>query len=286
MLSGVYPTLSNEDYHSDPAVSRSGLILFDESPYKYWAHYLNPQRPPRESTDAMDFGTAFHTLILEPDLFDREYNIEPEVQKLPKVGLLRDLGRPEYERQKAEREKTQFENDLIMQNFDRTKRVLSQKEWRLLREMLESLLAHKDAPELIEGAVYEQSYFWQDESGLMLKARPDILHANMIVDLKTIKSAHTRHYQAEMAKKGYHIQGAMCREGVYVNEGIDIPNVINICIEKEYPYEIGIKIISEGALDAGKQKYKEICVDLMHAITHNTFESYPVETIELPRWAE
>ena len=35
---------------------------------------------------------------------------------------------------------------------------------------------------------YEQSFFWQDPAtGLLLKARPDILHEDMIVDLKNYK---------------------------------------------------------------------------------------------------
>lgn len=61
---GIYPTLSNEQYHADSAISRSGVMKYLESPFKYWAEYLNPDRPAKYSTPAMEFGSAFHTFIL------------------------------------------------------------------------------------------------------------------------------------------------------------------------------------------------------------------------------
>ena len=118
----------------------------------------------------------------------------------------------------------------------------------------------------------------------MIKVRPDILHSNMIIDLKTCQSAVTRRYLFSMLEHGYHIQGAMIREGLNKLRGFDIPNVINICIEKTYPYSIGIKIISEKALEAGKAEFKALLVALKHAIRYNEFSDLDIETIELPEW--
>lgn len=287
MQPGVYTNLHNQDYHSDPAISRSGIMLFDESPYKYWANYINPNRPPKHSTPAMEFGSAFHTFILEPEKFDQEYVIENELEKSPKRVLLKNVGRPAYEAYKAEKAKVDFINDKAKEDFEEKaegKIILSLKDWYVLQEMKNAIMNHPEAWPLIEGAIYEQSYFWE-ECGLMVKARPDILHKNMIVDLKTCVSAETRSFQSVMADSGYHVQGAMIRDAVRACEGRDIPNVINICIEKAYPWEIGIKIISEDALAEGQRKYKEILKEMKEAFDNNHFPSFEVETVELPRWA-
>ena len=285
---GVYPNLSNEEYHDHYSISRSAMMVFNESPYKYWAYYLNHNRPAKASTKAMDFGSAFHTFILESDKFAKEYIVELELEKLPKKLLLKNVGRPAFEANKAERTKLEFINNRLKEEFEEeveNKIVLSFDDFDQLCFMKLALQNHKEAWELIQGAIYEQSYFWKDkESDLLIKARPDILHDNIIVDLKTITCAASKPYQRAMVDSGYHIQGAIIRDGIRELEGRDIPNVINLCIEKTYPFAIGIKIISEQALDEGRIRYKKILMEMKSAIDNNYFPSYEPETIDLPRW--
>lgn len=267
---GIFEDCTNEDYHAHPAISRSGMMLFAQSPYLYWANYLNPLRPKKESTKAMDFGSAFHTYILEAHLFEKAYVIEP-----PKV-LLKDVGRELYDKYKQECEDLAKRNALI----------LMPDEWVMLSKMKEALMQNSEAWELIQGAKYEQSYFWQDkESGLMVKARPDILHPNMIVDLKTCVSASSRAYQRAMVDGGYHMQAAIIRESINVLEGRDIPNCINLCVEKTYPYQVGIKVISESALEIGRKQFKDILMRMKECFETNIWPSYEIEQVELPGWA-
>ena len=267
---GIYPNLSNEAYHSDPAISRSGIVTYLDSPFKYWANYINPNRPAKKNTDAMTFGSAFHTLILELPKF-----LECYVDKPQKV-LLKDVGREKYDKYKSHCEELENSNKIILE-YD---------EYCHLAEMKEALLKHPQAWDLIQGATYESSYFWEDEhSGLIVKSRPDILHSNMIVDLKTCTNASPRAFQNDMANYGNHIQGAMVREGVRQLTGVDIPTVINICVEKTYPYAIGIYIIDEAALEYGHQQFKNALLSIKRDIGYNKFDSYPIETINLPAWA-
>src|SRR3954462_13552126 len=189
MIPGIYPNLSNEEYHGHTgSISRSAIMDFIESPKKYWANYINPNRPKKEQTPDMVFGEAFHTLILEPYEFHNRFAVEPQLEKLPKVGLLRDLGREEYDLQKKMRAASQVLNDSWIEQLEATskgKRILTQADMNILLEMQDSLMNNKRAEELIIGALYEQSYFWEDShSGLLVKCRTDILHDNLIVDLK------------------------------------------------------------------------------------------------------
>lgn len=267
---GIYNNLSNDEYHADPAISRTGMMMFDQSPYKYWANYLNPSRPSKEMTPAMTFGKAFHEFILEPEEFKKHFAPEP-----PKV-LLKNVGREQYEAYKKHCAELEATNKII----------LSDDEYLTLLKMRDALMNNSAAKELIEGAVYESSYFWKDEhSGLMLKARPDILHENMIVDLKTCADASPRAFQYAIADGGYHVQGAIIRDGVHELQGRLINNVINIAIEKKYPYSIGIYLIDEYALEAGQAKYKQICLDMKESINSQTFGDYGIQTLGLPKWA-
>jgi len=287
---GIHPDLSSQDYHAHKeSISRSAMMDFKRSPYTYWAMHLNPERPEKLATPSMIFGSAFHTFILEPHLFDKEYIVEPETLKLPKVGLLRDLGRPEYDKQKSERDYVSLQNKIRLEEFEAQadgKITLTTDQMLTLLAMRDALQKHPTAMQLVTGATYEQSYFWQDkESGLIVKARPDIIHDNMIVDLKTIADASPSNFQRSMVSGGYHVQGAVIRDGIRALTGQDIPNVINIAVQTSYPYSIGIYIIDEYALEQGREEYKQLLVDIKSAFVNNNFPDYEVQTVSLPTWA-
>lgn len=268
---GIYTDLSSEYYHRDKnSISRTALMDFKKNPRLYWAKHLNPNRPPAESKPSWEFGTAFHTLILEPHLFWEHYQIAPE------PVLLKDVGREVYDRYKHN-----------MSNIERSgKTILSTQIWTTLRHMQDSLNANARTKELIEGAVYESSYFWKDpHSGLMVKSRPDILHPNIYIDLKTIDDASPQNYQREMAKYGYHTQAAIVKDGVRILEGRELSACINICVEKQYPHGIGTYIIDEVAIEAGHCEYKQLLLDMKNCISNNDFSDYEPQTIGLPKWA-
>lgn len=266
---GIYTNLTSDEYHGDKhSISRSALMDFKKCPRKYWAKHLNPERPESFKKASWTFGTAFHTLVLEPLLFEQHYFVMP-----PKV-LKRD-DEVLFNVHKAAEKEAEVTN----------KEVLSYADFNKLFAMQQSLYANEKARELLAEAIYESSYFWEDkESGLILKSRPDILHPRIYVDLKTIDDASEYNYGREMMKYGYHIQAAMVDDAIKTLEDRELLGFINLCVEKEYPYCIGIRIIDDSAIRAGKAEYKKLCVDLKHAIMHNEFPDYDIATIGLPSW--
>jgi hypothetical protein len=266
---GIYTDLSSDDYHNDKhSISRSSLMDFKRNKRKYWAKHLDPNRPPAETKESWIFGTAFHTLILEPHLFDENYFIMP-----PKV-LKRDNEELFNVHKQAEKEAEETK-----------KQVLSFSEHERLRSMQEAIRSNERARKLVEAACYESSYFWKDEhSGLMLKARPDILNGNIYIDLKTIDDASPHSFQKSMAQYGNHIQCAMVRDGVYELSGEKLSACINLCIETKWPHCIGIYIIDDAAIESGHIEYKNLLLDMKSCITDNTFSDYDICTIGLPNW--
>ena len=269
---GIYSNneLSSEQYHGDKeSYSRSVLMTFERSPFHLWAKYINPDRPKKEPTRSMILGSAFHTFILEPHLFAEQFAVEPE-----KV-LLKDGGRPLYEKYKADCEALEKSKKLVL-TFD---------EMETLHAMQHSLLGNPQARDLIRDGIIEQSYFWRDkDSGLMLKSRPDIIHQNMYVDLKTCNDASPRAYQREMMEYGYAHQGAMVRDAIRALESREMSTTINICVATKYPYATAIYIIDEAALDYAEQQYKSNLLKLKECLETNVWEGFSTQTIGLPNW--
>ena len=266
---GVYPNLSNDDYHAHDSISRSKLMDFAVSPYNYWAMHLNPSRPPRKSSAAMDIGQAYHDLWLSPEIFKESYAVEP-----PRV-LLKDVGREAYDEYKADIEALAGSG----------KTILGADEQRLLQEMAGALACNVQAVELLEGAINEQSYFWKDEAtGLLLKCRPDILHDNMFVDFKTTRDASPKGFQNAIAQYGYHVQAAIIQEGVMKVEGRLIENFLFLCQEKVYPYMVGIYILGEESIEVGRKQLRSLTLDLHACIINDNWPGFEPETINLPRW--
>jgi exodeoxyribonuclease VIII len=270
-MPGIYTDLSNEEYHADKSsLSRSSLKDFYRSPHYYWSMHLNPNRPKRIETDEMRFGTAFHKLILEPNTFEMEYAIKPE------RVLLKDVGRDKYEAYKSECD--------ALENSGKI--VLSDEDMITLHEMAMALVRNDKAKQLLSDGEIEKSFFWADsQSDITLKARPDILQNNMIIDVKTIADASYQAYQRSMVSGWYHVQGAMIRDAIRKFEDKDISNVINICVEKKYPYSVGIYLIDEAALDEGERMYKNILLHLRDCLINNDFRDLEIRTVELPKWA-
>ena len=267
MAAVVYENMSNDDYHGDKAsISRSGIVEFMRSPFHYWNTYLNPDRPVKEPTEAVIFGSAFHMMILEPHLFVEQYAIRPEG-----INRTTTKGKLAY---------AEFEIEA------KGKTIIKHEQFELLKNMQRSIQSHQQAWDLIENARYELSYFWKDEnSGVLCKARPDILHSNMIVDLKTIADASPKSFQKAMISHCYHLQGAMQIDGVYHCSNVKIDDFICMCVEKTYPFAVGIYLIEKEAIERGRIKYKEILLDIKIALAHNHFPSYETQIVGLPSWA-
>jgi hypothetical protein len=192
----------------------------------------------------------------------------------PKV-LLKNVGREIYDAFKKKE----------IELAESTKIILSNDEFLNLANMRLRFESNKEATLLINNSRIENSFFWVDKSSnLLLKARPDILHKNMIIDLKTTSDASPRAFQNEIIKYGYHIQFAMIRDAVEILEGNRIENFINIVIETKYPYNMAIYLMEQNAVDKGEIKYKQLCMDLKIALTTNEFKDYGIQTIGLPSW--
>lgn len=87
MKPGVYPSLSNADYHGGEGISKSGLDIINVSALHFRAsqNVANDPDYERVSTEAQDFGTAFHTIVLEPGEFVKNYTLALRQSDVPEA---------------------------------------------------------------------------------------------------------------------------------------------------------------------------------------------------------
>jgi hypothetical protein len=158
-------TLTNADYHADPAISASHLKAVMQSPYHYWSRYLNPQRPTMEPTAAMRLGSLAHCAVLEPDELHNRYAIAPDRRSNAGKAAAADMAARGLE-------------------------AVTEADMALAANMAIAVQGHPYAGALLADGKAEQS-FWADDiaTGLRVKARPDWYFGGTIVDLKTCTDA-------------------------------------------------------------------------------------------------
>ncbi|WP_339050262.1 PD-(D/E)XK nuclease-like domain-containing protein [Rickettsiella endosymbiont of Xylota segnis] len=260
---GLYD-LSIEDYHRGPGISRSGLMEFKRSPYHYWYKYLNPDYKPEPVTQAQIIGNALHSLILEPNEFEKRYFVIPEFNKVTKEGKER------WQKIKSELGK---------------KETLTLNQYQTLQHMAASLKKNKLASQLIENAEIEQSLYWTDpDTGILCKCRPDILRNNLVCDLKTAQDGSPRSFQYAAFDYGYYIQAAMVREAIKQLKQKIIKDFLFLVIEKARPYAISIYQLDEASLDKGYQEFKTLLVRYQHCLESNDWPAYTIQEVSLPRY--
>ncbi|MBF0626291.1 MAG: PD-(D/E)XK nuclease-like domain-containing protein [Magnetococcales bacterium] len=235
---GVWFGLPFEDYLAVPALSASGVKKFRASPMTFWAHsWMNPEHEVPMATPAMDFGTAFHKLILEgPGAFDAAYAIEPERDDHPdaldgakglkercealglkKSGTIAEL----CSRIREVDQETELWPEILerFRSGADGKRCLRPADAARIQRMARMLAKHPSAKHVFMDGMPEVSIFWRDlETGTPMKARIDYLRQREVVDLKTFSNSTDMPLQAAVtravAANLYHVQAAIYLEAV------------------------------------------------------------------------
>ena len=256
---------SNIEYHANPAVSRSMLHIMGKSPAHYkWAHD-NVTSP----TEALKFGTMFHTLVLEPEAFDAKYIIAPQVDKRTKEG-----------------------KEIYQALSESKKEIVQQSEYESACTMRDNILENKYAKALLQGTK-EMSFYWTDElTGIDCKCRPDCMTSigdmNVIVDLKSCNNAESSAFMKDALSYGYDLQAAQYKTGVELVEQKPYKFVF-IVVEKSPPYAINILEADSIFIRKGYDDFRTYLGMLKYCIDTGNWYGYTGQSgrpniLNLPAW--
>ena len=260
-----HPGLSNEDYHNLQAVSPSQLKEFKRSGLHYFDKFRAPDRVKKPPTDSMLRGTALHTAILEPDLWDTTIAVPPHsFDRRTKAGKALALEFEEHAKGRI---------------------VLSPEDADDVRRMADAVRQHPAARFLLDmPGRREASYTWTDPTtGLECKTRPD-WHSEdrrIVVDVKTAADASRQEFMRSISNYDYHVQAAWNLDA----QGGEL--FLSLVVENTRPYAVAVYPASEAMLAAGRRRIEAAMTALAECERTGIWPGYGdaiQEPIDLPAW--
>jgi exodeoxyribonuclease VIII len=259
--------LTNAEYHARPEVSKSGLDLVRRSPLHFWNRYLNPDRIIEPPTEAMVLGSALHTAVLEPHLFDDEYAVAPHCDRRTKEGKI------------------------IWADFEQEaagKTLLKADDASRIDAMAKAVRSHKAASFLLTmPGKAEQSYFWtDDETGEKCKCRPDWHSADgrIMVDVKTTEDASPGKFlRSSVLGWRYHVQAAFYMRGLPSAEVF-----LFAVVEKKPPFAVAVYSLPPKLVERGQEEARQDLQRIAECRAANHWPSYSeeIEELALPKWLD
>ena len=225
----VFKNIPNKDYHAGVGVSSSFIRRFGESQL----HAIEHQQ---ETTPAMRFGTAAHSLLVEgQEAFDKEVWV---MSGSPYTKA--------YKEEKAEHESY----DRIVLHEDVASTIFSMKD-----KMIYEGNAYLDA----KGKVAESSFYWYEDD-VLCKCRPDLICPPLdnpnskdeivIVDYKTTQSVEPYTFAKSVKKFRYDLQASYYRRGMEA-AGYKVGSFVFVAQEKTYPYASKVFRMTKEQMDFG-----------------------------------
>jgi hypothetical protein len=280
--------ISNDEYHNSDGLSRSALWLFKKAPAYYYHRYINPDYVDHKTNNNLIMGNLVHTLSLEPHLFDKEFVVKPTLPELPKAGLLKDLGREEFDKQKDARARVVASNKILSDAFDlssKQKQVITSDVYNTAKKIAGSILQNDFSRSLIENSKIEQSIYWtHEDTGIQCKARPDAWFGSMIIDVKTTADASHRAFQASAYSYGYFLQAGMIKEAMK-SIGVEMEKFIILSVEKTEPYATATFILDDESIQYGVDLFNKLMHDFKQCQDDGKWPAYPLQTLSLPAYA-
>lgn len=252
--------LTNEQYHANSAISKSGLDLIARSP----AHWFYQEK--REPTRAMIIGSALHAAILEPELFAEQYM------------LLRNV---------TDRRASEYKQAVAIHGADF---VLTGTEADYVAGMQESVRCHPYLRALLEQpGRAELSVITKDPvTGVDVQCRYDWLtDALLPLDIKTTQDARPDAFARSVANYRYHVQAAFYSDVWEWETGERLQRFEFAAIEKAMPHAIGIYRLDDEAIAEGRRLYREALNLYADCLERNEWPAYASDPqwLCLPAWA-
>lgn len=253
--------VSHSDYFTDTSCVTNSMVTHALKSGRHYQAYISGEM--HKDTPATVFGNVFHTMLLEPEIFDSRYQVFEGDRRYK-------AGKDEY---KA----------LVEAHPSAT--IISAADFERAQAMCDAVLATSTGRSIIaRPGRYEQTYIWTDEdTGVRCKCRVDwdIPGDRVFFDLKSAEDASPGGFQKAAYRHGYHRQAASYLSGTrHSAMGF-------IVVEKEPPYATSFFEPDAHFLARGLEQWRrglEVIRDCREARYYPAY-SDQFEALSLPSWA-
>lgn len=223
-------------------LSYSSIKEFAKSP-KHYLEYINkPKFPP---TDAMKIGSMVHCMLLQPDLFNVNYVVAPEINKRTNAG------------------KEEWANLLLA---NEGKEIVSLEDYNLCVRLYEGCIKNNKIKFAIN-ACYDFEQEWKsDIFDLPYRGFYDGVSDEYILEVKTTNDANPKSVMYDFYKRKYHIQAAL----YYIASGKRIQYLI---IESSYPYLSYLAFADDSFINKGYEEVKYLSEEFSKCLESGDFSA-------------
>lgn len=270
--------LNPDIYHADRTRVNSSLLkTIRKSARSFYGNYIG--KWPETEKKSRKFGSAAHCGLLEG-----QKGIEARYRVMPTfTGLTKD-GRESNQSKEAREKKAAWISELPPGC-----EIVTQEDLGHIYGIVEAVLEHPDAVDLLKNGVPEVTGFYVDPAtGIRCRIRPDFLSFNcsVLTDFKTTRDVMEFPFQNQMVQLGMDFSEAMYANGIEIISGKRPEFISFICVEPEPPYECAVYTTDLHVHDRGNYQYRQALEKLKRCIDTNTWPRYQerMQTISLPKY--
>lgn len=269
----IYYNMDIEEYHDHPSISNSGLGLIAKAPrYYQYEKFEKPAEERAEQKQHFVMGSAYHSLLLERELFKGRFYIWSGRPRNTKAG------KEEYDKALKEAQGRQ---------------LLKQDEMDDLLAMTTSTIGDQNAKNYIgmDGGIVESSIIWTDPIyDIQCRIRMDLIFPDhdIVVDFKSVADASPEAFERSVYNFGYDRQGYFYGKGYEALTGREMQKFVLICCEKKEPFLTGVYIMSQVALMSGQMRTERLLETYADCKKRDYWPSYnggQEAEISIPGWA-
>lgn len=241
---------TDEEYHAGEGVSKSKLHkLITKTPFhaQYGARIDKPH---------FQIGKAAHCAILEPEDLEHRFTKGP------------DARRNSNEWKHAEDFARHAGTTLLKPDDYDTAMMI-----RDLAATVPELELMRQGETIVETSAYHVD----EETGVLVKTRPDIFNVNhgLIGDIKNMADASPEAFKRDVGKFGYHMQHALYSDIWEKGSGHTVNGFFFIVFEKSSPPMVAVYELSAAAIAEGYAMYRAALEKYAECLKADDFPGYP-----------
>lgn len=288
----------DEVYHGTKGLGSTAMKVAHKTMADFHIYDTEPREFSEATLKAFCVGSAAHTLVLEPHLFDAAYGIELDIDDFPDAlrtsDEMKDVTKllkitPMPKKKEDLKAAIQahpdgggyvFWEDLLAE-IGTDKTLLSKGDYQDVIEMGEAVTFH--AGHLFKGGEAEVSYWFKHPSGLILKARADYEtngpNGKVVTDLKTTRDDVPEYFRATV-KKSYSVQDSLYRKVTQAAE------MIYIGVTKTKPHHVFPVLQGDDVRQKADSDLEQVIRNLAYSYEMSDWAGYPFEllTTKLNAW--
>jgi len=235
------------------------------------------------STPAMQFGSQYHCLILEPGEFTRTHAVMPNfaihADNIDAKGLPSTSANTSWARET----RTLFADECEVNGRE----IITEQNYEKAQAMIAGIQRNKLATELIETSEKEVTLLGEID-GVEFKGRVDLLRTDALSDIKGTPNASDRPFGGSMAKLNTAFKMSIYRELIRQQKNNAPDHVYLIAVESGGDFDTCVYEIPDIVLDNGFSKVRRTLEQFKIARDTDTWPGLQADEavqLHVPNWS-